>query len=152
MDKMFSRAASFRHKLCGPAWVQSTASKTDMFLGSFGSLSRTVCTSAKHTLATMQTTHRYVSRRPNPERELITRSSISTPFTSPRIADTLACPKCDTFEKSGRVSCCAPGGAWYNSCGGAGNKNVKHRWFEGLDACKRKSKEDGMYIMNKKEC
>merc|ERR1712032_1428143 len=46
------------------------------------------------------------------------------------------CPKCGTFEKSGRNSCCAPGGAWYNNCGGARNKNVDHKWFEGVAACK----------------
>merc|ERR1712037_324506 len=47
------------------------------------------------------------------------------------------CPKCSTFEKSGRLSCCAPGGAWYRNCGGAGKRDVDHRWFEGVQACKR---------------
>merc|ERR1712032_1790271 len=31
--------------LCGAAWVHSNASQIDMFLGSFGSISETVCTS-----------------------------------------------------------------------------------------------------------
>merc|ERR1712203_897227 len=44
-------------------------------------------------------------------------------------------PKCGTFAKSGRVSCCAPGGAWFKKCGEVGNKNVDHRWFEGTEAC-----------------
>ena len=48
------------------------------------------------------------------------------------------CAKCGRFGKSGRVSCCATGGAWYKNCGGAANKNVDHRWFEGVEACKRK--------------
>merc|ERR1719201_3088543 len=47
----------------------------------------------------------------------------------------MTCPKCGTFKKSGRVSCCAPGGAWFKNCGGAGNKNVGHRWSEGTEAC-----------------
>ena len=56
----------------------------------------------------------------------------------------MTCPKCGTFEKSGRASCCAPGGAWYKNCGSAGNRNVGHRWFDGVDACKRKSKTNAM--------
>merc|ERR1712224_652194 len=39
-------------------------------------------------------------------------------------------------KKSGRASCCAPGGAWYKNCGAAGNSNVDHMWFEGVRACK----------------
>merc|ERR1711934_354825 len=40
------------------------------------------------------------------------------------------------FTKSGRVSCCAPGGAWFKMCGGGGNAHVEHTWLEGLQACK----------------
>merc|ERR1719201_1528750 len=47
-----------------------------------------------------------------------------------------ACPKCGTFTKSGRVSCCGPGGAWYKTCGVAGNGNAQRSWFEGVKACK----------------
>ena len=43
MDGMFFDARSFNQKLCGAAWVHSTASKEDMFAGSSGSISRTVC-------------------------------------------------------------------------------------------------------------
>ena len=43
MDYMFSDAASFKQELCGDAWVQSVASKTDMFVGSSGSISIAVC-------------------------------------------------------------------------------------------------------------
>ena len=45
MDGMFQNAASFNHKLCQAAWVKSKASRKNMFRGSFGSISRTVCTS-----------------------------------------------------------------------------------------------------------
>merc|ERR1712032_622379 len=118
-------------KLCGTAWVDSTASKTDMFVGSPGSISRRVCT------ATTLVTRQHVSL----QRELIVRTPIvtlvSTPAITSTITKTLACPKCGTFQKSGRSSCCAPGGAWFKNCGGALNKNVDHKWFEGVAACKK---------------
>merc|ERR1712032_998978 len=38
--------------------------------------------------------------------------------------------------KSGRASCCAPGGAWYKNCGGSSNRNANHRWFDGVEVCK----------------
>jgi len=43
MDVMFSGAASFTHTLCGTAWANSKATKEDMFVGSFGSISQAVC-------------------------------------------------------------------------------------------------------------
>merc|ERR1711934_458561 len=43
---------------------------------------------------------------------------------------------CGTFLKSGRVSCCAPDGAWYKHCGGVGNRNADHMWSEGVEVCK----------------
>merc|ERR1712205_282582 len=135
MDYMFLHAASFNQKLCGAPWIQSKASKVDMFAGSNGSIARTVCTSAT-TLAKSQ----YVSRRPIRERELIVRipisTSVSTPSFTSTTAKTITCPKCGTFPNSGTVSCCAPGGAWFKNCGGVGNKNVDHRRSEGVKACK----------------
>ena len=59
----------------------------------------------------------------------------------------MVCAKCSTFGKSGRVSCCAPGGAWFKNCGGDGNRNADHRWSEGVEACKCKSKAEVMYIL-----
>merc|ERR1712187_14779 len=47
-----------------------------------------------------------------------------------------ACSKCGTFPKSGRVSCCAPGGSWYKNCGAANNDNFDHKWSEGTEVCK----------------
>ena len=142
MDNMFQEASSFKQKLCGAAWVRSKASKNDMFKGSHGSISQTVeCTSVP-TPVTTQVTNHYVTRRPIPERELIVRTPISTSVSTsaftPTILSRMMCPKCGTFAKSGRFSCCAPGGAWYKNCGGAANKHADHRWFEGVEACKCK--------------
>ena len=49
------------------------------------------------------------------------------------------CPKCGTTKKSGKRSCCARGGAWFKSCGDAGNKQFDHTWAEGIQACKHTS-------------
>ena len=105
------------------------------------------------------TTRQYVTRRPLTERELkiviaalnkpvstsrIVRAAIKTPVSTSTLAitstNTMTCPKCGAFEKSGRLSCCAPGGAWYKNCGGAGNRNAFYRWVDGIAACKCKSK------------
>ena len=147
MDLMFGYAVSFNQKLCGATWVQSKASKVGMFAGSSGSVSSAVCASALTPVTTQVTTH-YATRHPLPERELIVRTpitpSVSTSAFISTVFSTTTCPKCGTFAKSGRVSCCAPGGAWYKNCGGAANKNVDHRWFEGTQACKRKCEAYGM--------
>ena len=136
MDFMFSKTTSFKQKLCGDAWVRSKASKNLMFLGSFGSISRIVCTAT--------TPRHYLTRRPLTERELkIVRAPITTPVSriTRAIASTnkMMCPKCGTFKKSGRLSCCAPGAAWFKNCGGSGNRNVDHKWSDGVEACKCKS-------------
>ena len=138
MDGMFYHAVSFKQEMCGATWVHSKASKKLMFEKTSGSISSTVCTSAP-TPATMQLTSHYVTRHPLPERELIVLTPISTSAFASTILSTITCSKCGTFGKSGRVSCCAPGGAWYKNCGGVANKNVDHSWFEGTEACKRKS-------------
>ena len=130
MDSMFREAASFKQTLCGAAWVNSKASKEAMFTVSRGSISRTVCTA---------TTGRQHPGLPLTERELnLVRAPISTPVRPSTLTiastNTVTCPKCGEFKRSGRVSCCAPGGSWYKSCGSAGNTNADHRWFEGLEA------------------
>jgi len=51
-------------------------------------------------------------------------------------ANALTCPKCGKFKKSGRASCCAPGGAWFKDCGAAGNTKVNYKWTDGANACK----------------
>ena len=144
MDDMFWHATSFKQTLCGAAWVHSKASKNLMFTNSPGSISRTACITP--------VTSQYVSRRPitKRERELIARTPIRTPVSTSAItsmiASTKACLKCGVFKKSGRASCCAPGGAWYKNCGGYGNKHVDHSWPEGMKACKCKFKANDMYV------
>ena len=68
------------------------------------------------------------------------------PSIPPPTATETACPKCGVFKKSGRPSCCAPGGAWFQNCGGLGDKNVGHSWSEGVDACERKLYADDMHM------
>ena len=114
MSFMFKDATSFKYILCGATWVHSRASKVEMFSGSPGSISNNVC-----------------------DRELIAASMSTSAIAS-------ACTKCGTFKKSGRVSCCAPGGAWYNNCGGVGDRNVDHSWLEGVTVCEGKSKISGI--------
>ena len=46
------------------------------------------------------------------------------------------CSKCGTVKKSGKLSCCARGGAWFQKCGDAAGRNVDHTWAEGIEACK----------------
>ena len=77
---------------------------------------------------------------PADKRQLISRRpSAASPRTpGARATASAACPKCGAFAKSGRASCCAPGGAWYKNCGAADNENVVHMWSEGTAACKRK--------------
>merc|ERR1712032_338731 len=47
MQQMFTEASAFQQTLCGAAWVNSRASKIDMFYGSPGSISKTVCAATK---------------------------------------------------------------------------------------------------------
>ena len=47
MGNMFFRATAFNHKLCGDAWVNSKADKSEMFTGSPGSISSTECKTTK---------------------------------------------------------------------------------------------------------
>ena len=142
MDYMFWGAQIFGHNLCGTAWVFSMASKTLMFAGSRGSISQmTMCMS--------DAIPQYVTRRTLTERGLkIVRAAIKTPGSTSTLAiisaNTMTCPKCGMFAKSGRLSCCAPGGTWHKNCGVAGSRYADHRWFEGVSACKRKSKAKSM--------
>ena len=105
MDEMFAFASSFKQKLCGPAWVRSTASKEGMFEGSAGGLiSRKVC--PDHTPAATQASSYHATRHPLPERELIARmpsvtsASATSANTNPTVRNAMTCPKCGTFTSS----------------------------------------------------
>ena len=49
-----------------------------------------------------------------------------------------ACVKCGISRKSGKLSCCAPGGSWFKQCGNPGDSNYDHTWDEGTQACEGK--------------
>ena len=51
----------------------------------------------------------------------------------------VVCPKCGILKKSGKLNCCARGGAWFKNCGDVGHSNFDHTWAEGIQACKSKS-------------
>ena len=151
MDFMFAETTAYEHVLSEAAWVNSKASKTEMFEDSWGSIARRVHPPLVAPPRTTLVTHQYSTHQPIIERELIvpTPFRTSTPAVTSTSTNRSTCPKCGTFEKSGRVSCCAPGGTWFKKCGGAGNRNVDHRWFEGLETCKRKFKAKRMCAMTR---
>ena len=63
----------------------------------------------------------------------------NAPIHPPAVSQTIgspACPKCGTIQKSGKASCCAPGGSWFKNCGGSGNTKLGHTWYEGIHVCK----------------
>ena len=129
MSRMFWGAKSFGHRLCGEAWLNSKADQEDMFVDSFGAIAKRLCRPS-------------LTRRPSLTQRWLARwqkgsAPITTLSSDPMF---VTCSNCGTFRKSGRVSCCAPGGAWYNKCGNAGNRNLGYSWLEGLEACKCKSK------------
>ena len=138
---MFFNAKSFTQKLCTPSWVTSNATKGFMFDRSPGSISPIVCTPSDASTIKVETTiaaPQHETHRTIPDRELKAYMLLNTAAISSTIQSQSICPKCGTFTKSGRASCCAPGGAWYDECGGAGNEHVEHTWLEGAKACRRK--------------
>ena len=47
----------------------------------------------------------------------------------------VTCPKCGLNPKSGKLTCCTRGGAWFEKCGDDGDPNLDHTWTEGIDSC-----------------
>ena len=45
------------------------------------------------------------------------------------------CDKCGVNAKSGKLTCCARKGAWFEKCGDDDDPNFDHTWTEGFDAC-----------------
>ena len=60
----------------------------------------------------------------------------------------VTCPKCGTTKKSGKLSCCARGGAWFKKCGDGGDTKFEHTWTEGIQACKSKWLRDCLLAEN----
>ena len=48
------------------------------------------------------------------------------------------CPICGMFKKSGKISCCAPGGAWFENCRKTAGSNIDHTFSDGIQACEGK--------------
>ena len=46
-----------------------------------------------------------------------------------------ACSTCGTFKQSGKVSCCARGGSWYQKCGVGSGPGSYHTWADGIRVC-----------------
>ena len=69
----------------------------------------------------------------------LTNAHMYTPSATPTTIASSVCRKCGTINKSGKSSCCGRGGSWFRNCGGAGNANVDHTWYEGIQACKAQS-------------
>ena len=46
------------------------------------------------------------------------------------------CPMCGTNKKSGKLSCCARGGAWFRKCGDVRDTTFDHTWADGVQACR----------------
>merc|ERR1712224_744320 len=125
MDSMFENAGLFNQELCGAAWVYSRASKKDMFERSSGSIAQNMCSSPSQ---------RWLARWKKTSTS--TTASLTISGVTSVSARMVICSKCAIFKKSGRVSCCAPGGAWYHNCGDGGDSNTGYSWFEGVRACK----------------
>ena len=146
MGQMFCEARSFKQKLCTPAWVHTQARKASMFKGTYGSISDTVCApvdTSDESATTLATNVNQAQRQP-PDRELIAHIVANTAQIFPTTDSPSMCSQCGKFPKSGRVSCCAPGGAWYKKCGESGGGNFDHSWSEGTNVCKRKFENVGI--------
>ena len=70
--------------------------------------------------------------RPHPPSDASTATGVS-------MLSSNGCSKCGITKKSGKRSCCARGGSWFNNCGDAGDMQFDHTWAEGIQACKRTS-------------
>ena len=62
--------------------------------------------------------------------------------TESSVTRSKGCPKCGTIKKSGKLSCCARGGAWFKNCGDVGDSSFEHTWSDGFNACKSKFKSN----------
>ena len=150
MRLMFFGAASFAQTLCGTAWVNAKASKTNMFVGSPGSIS-SVCASSSAVCAACAP-HR-ASGEPsccapggawfqNCGKQGDPRFDHTWDEGIKACESTTVCATCVPHRASGKPSCCAPGGSWYQNCGKQGDTGFDHTWDEGMKACASKQRVD----------
>ena len=64
------------------------------------------------------------------------------------MTDSAVCSKCATIKKSGKLSCCANGGAWFKNCGDPGHPDFDHTWFEGIQVCKDSNSKAQSQVMS----
>ena len=69
----------------------------------------------------------------------------STNPTSSTTAPT-TCAKCGTIKRSGKRTCCARDGAWFNKCGASGDLSSTYTWAEGVKACKSEFSSDLFFL------
>ena len=69
-------------------------------------------------------------------------TAVNTTIAAVRLISSTICPKCSVFPNSGKVSCCARGGSWFNECGDDGDTAFAHTWSEGIRTCRSKLLND----------
>ena len=102
-----------------------------MFDSSYGKIPRIDCDTFAYPKRDLMV-HKMATKKVN-------NLGIDTIQMSDKDKKAITCPKCGVFKKSGRASCCAPGGAWFAECGGADSSNAAHKWSEGVKACECES-------------
>ena len=68
-------------------------------------------------------------------------AQLARPDTTP------GCETCGTFKRTGKVSCCARGGSWFEKCGNVEDPQFNHTWMDGVrvcDASAGRSSSDGV--------
>ena len=65
-------------------------------------------------------------------------AALTTTGVSAVSSNSSGCGKCAT-NRAGKLSCCAPGGAWFKNCGDADDTQFDHTWTDGIEACTGRS-------------
>ena len=68
----------------------------------------------------------------------LTKPASVTTAASRSVEPVFVCPKCGVNRKSGKRSCCAFGGAWFEKCGDGSDPMFEHTWLEGFNTCTNK--------------
>ena len=77
-----------------------------------------------------------VSRGPTSSNASSTAARVlEMPTTNADTSRSDRCSKCGTVKKTGKLSCCARGGTWFEKCGDTEDPKFEHTWAEGIQAC-----------------
>ena len=71
-------------------------------------------------------------------------TTVTTISTAKRVPPSRNCAKCVGNKKSGTLTCCGRGGAWFDNCGNPGDTDFDYTWGQGIRACKSKLVTDCM--------